>query len=1182
MSMKIFILYAIATLLIGVGSGLFLVITAIYIYLLWLKRHGPFNRPEKHQQSQNRSFQNASINEKEPLPPPTFTYQVFTSSPAISPTTSVKQSHRHSTPGHHQNVRQLGSFTAEQLATLDRRRASSVSSAFRAAVATMSKHNSTANQKLLLDLTSDPNKINAVFPLVNGKIYSSKPLSNHSSRTPSRSSLAKDEENDVNLAVDLEKGIKIEDRKDEDDNVQYNSRRNTIASKARQAHNQRFAMPAYTRRDTLPSKHIAVHLGSSVGSTLSLASESKTENNVKGSGVSLNNQGQQISYLGVEQTGPYRAHSADMLLLKPEEDDELRRASFDHSTTAVMQMNDSTVQLTNSGRRPGTGRKLPSTELVEAQNAQQAQRQNHFDLPQIVAPHGTDAIGRPVNPRRGSYLYRSAAFEINVTPKKQTSAPVPQNQRIYEPGHIYSRSWNAEGYTDEEIPPQLRSPPQPSPVAPQSYRDSTQTTSNFLDYNQQSIPYVRYTALPIPPAHARLVSTPRANMLSLPIIQRQAKSVEDYWAAANGESPKSSTQRITTRGVPSPLEKRSMSETARQHLIRQETVQMLHPTNELSRQCQNLWQQRNHLAERPNFMGASELPPHLLEARFFAPNLSTDISDDQSTSFESNTVAVDAANESPSRSHSTKMSNTKSTRTKASADIRRQKYRSLLIQRQIAAATTATAMAPCSPSTKYAPPQSTSANRSTSSESSIAGSTTTDNNDSIRAFASSIDSSEQSASVGTSKLERPRSGTAPRGVARPNRFARLLQHPGTRSYDVEHRDYSLDMRTDALFRDFVRVDPRFNEPQRPSSSAVISQSHPIDHYGSSSNPHLPSNQSNIPASQIRRCFERQRAPTLPSHFPADQQSTFQQVNDFSHSFTHDFGNSRSQFYPSVHYSLIKLVAYLLFEMIESNVKVTPDYVWFKPPLNTAQTVELNLKNVSKKPMLFKVLATAPKFYRIKNQGGGLAPGESIVAAVMLEPIDPKRLVGHQIVIQTALTDDLNVNRDVFWDNVDELRDRMQFMRLKVVTRDPKTKAQTPDSPHEVSSSPGYCPAMALDPPNELVFRGPFIEIVTSVFVVFNKTQKFLYIRCLLTNADLFRVRPNMTVISPDENKCVAVMMRPLLDADIERYRQKKSKLRIECMESDNQDVPAAQFWSAYPQMAKGLQSKKLHIVLHDD
>ncbi|KAI6197521.1 hypothetical protein M3Y94_01233800 [Aphelenchoides besseyi] len=1054
--------------------------------------------------------------------------------------------------------------------------------------------------RLLLDLTSDPNKINAVFPLVNGKLYPSKPLSNHSSRTPSRSSLTKDEENDVDLAVDLEKGLQIDDRKDEDEDVQYNSRRNTIASKARQAHNQRFAMPTYTRRDTLPSKHIAVHLGSSIGSTSSLVPESKAENNVNGSGVSLNNQGLQISYLGVEQTGPYRAHSADMLLLKPEEDDELRRASFDHSTTAVMQMNDSTVQLTNSGRRPGTGRKLPSTELVEAQNAQQAQRQNLFDLPQIVAPRATDAVGRPVNSRRGSYLYRSAAFEINVAPKKQTSAPVPQNQRIYEPGHIYSRSWNAEGYTDEELPTQLRSPPQPSPVAPQSYRDSAQTTSNFSDYYQQSVPYVRYAALPIPPAHARLVSTPRANMLSLPIIQRQAKSVEDYWAATNGESPKSSTQRITTRGVPSPLEKRSMSETARQHLIRQETVQMLHPTNELSRQCQNLWQQRNHLAERPNFMGASELPPHLLEARFFAPNLSTDISDDQSTSFESNTVAVDAANESPSRSHSTKMSNTKSTRTKASADIRRQKYRSLLIQRQIAAATTATAMAPCSPSTKYAPTQSAPANRSTSSESSIAGSTTTDNNDSIRAFASSIDSSEQSASIGASKLERPRSGTAPRGVARPNRFARLLQQPGTRSYDVEHRDYSLDMRTDALFRDFVRVDPRFNEPQRPSSSAVIPQSHPIDHYCSSSNPPLPSNQSNIPPSQVRRCFERQRAPTLPSHFPTDQQSAFQQVNDFSHSFTHDFGNSRSQFYPSVHYSLIKPLYPLVVEnasfipllfdfdrlsslrMADSNVKVTPDCVWFKPPLNTAQTVELTLKNVSKKPMLFKVLATAPKFYRIRNTVGGLQPGDSIVAAVMLEPIDPKRLVGHQIVIQTALTDDLNVNRDVFWDNVDELRDRMQFMRLKVVIRDPKAKAQTPESPHEVSSSPGNCPAMALDPANELVFRGPFIEIVTSVFVVFNKSEKFLYIRCLLTNADLFRVRPNMTVISPGENKCVAAMMRPLLDADIERHRQKKSKLRIECMESDNQDVAAAQFWAAYPQIAKGQQSKKLHIVLHDD
>lgn len=66
-----------------------------------------------------------------------------------------------------------------------------------------------------------------------------------------------------------------------------------------------------------------------------------------------------------------RAQSADMLFLKPSiEDDDARRASFD--TTHASNLIQAEVSAPNvSRRRPGTGRKLPSTEMLKSnQNMQ--------------------------------------------------------------------------------------------------------------------------------------------------------------------------------------------------------------------------------------------------------------------------------------------------------------------------------------------------------------------------------------------------------------------------------------------------------------------------------------------------------------------------------------------------------------------------------------------------------------------------------------------------------------------------------------------------------------------------------------------------------------------------------------------------------------------------------------------
>ncbi|KAI6183677.1 hypothetical protein M3Y97_00514700 [Aphelenchoides bicaudatus] len=223
----------------------------------------------------------------------------------------------------------------------------------------------------LLDLTSDPEKINCVFPLVQQKLHLPRqrtPSPHAESRSNSRNSQQRPSSRNEKA------------KEAENDDLQCHSRRNTIATKGKQPHNQRFAMPAYTRRDTMPSKHAAP--GSpklrqppqtTISQELVTNANEQTEKQITSSMLSLKHQSQSgPAFLHVDQQLE-RAQSADMLFLKPgNDDDELRRASFDTHSTSVIHTNGTSALHLHTGRRPGTGRKLPSTERLEQmhQNAQ--------------------------------------------------------------------------------------------------------------------------------------------------------------------------------------------------------------------------------------------------------------------------------------------------------------------------------------------------------------------------------------------------------------------------------------------------------------------------------------------------------------------------------------------------------------------------------------------------------------------------------------------------------------------------------------------------------------------------------------------------------------------------------------------------------------------------------------------
>ncbi|KAI6203956.1 hypothetical protein M3Y94_00616900 [Aphelenchoides besseyi] len=262
---------------------------------------------------------------------------------------------------------------------------------------------------------------------------------------------------------------------------------------------------------------------------------------------------------------------------------------------------------------------------------------------------------------------------------------------------------------------------------------------------------------------------------------------------------------------------------------------------------------------------------------------------------------------------------------------------------------------------------------------------------------------------------------------------------------------------------------------------------------------------------------------------------------------------------------------------DRNVIVEPEHVVYQPPYNKAQTADLKITNRSKKFVQFKVLATAPKFYRVRNKVGALKPGDSIISTIKLDALaDAKKSSkeGHKIVVQTALSDQLDVNRDHFWRDVDERRNNVQFARLRVFLLQPGETVGALNVPEE--AAPKTNQGIIVEPESELLFRGPFNEIVTSAICVINNTDKYMYIRVLVTNFEAFRARPNYAILAPRAMQVLAAMVQPL--DDYHKMEKKKNKFMIEFSEADTNTKGHEEFWKAVSRF----QSVKLKAIFQND
>lgn len=80
--------------------------------------------------------------------------------------------------------------------------------------------------------------------------------------------------------------------------------------------------------------------------------------------------------------------------------------------------------------------------------------------------------------------------------------------------------------------------------------------------------------------------------------------------------------------------------------------------------------------------------------------------------------------------------------------------------------------------------------------------------------------------------------------------------------------------------------------------------------------------------------------------------------------------------------------------------------------------------------------------------------------------------------------------------------------------------------------------LVLDPPVDLVFKGPFNEVVTSTLVLRNPTNDSVIFKVKTTAPKQYCVRPNSGLLGPKEEATISVMLQPFEQNSAEKSKHK--------------------------------------------
>jgi len=115
--------------------------------------------------------------------------------------------------------------------------------------------------------------------------------------------------------------------------------------------------------------------------------------------------------------------------------------------------------------------------------------------------------------------------------------------------------------------------------------------------------------------------------------------------------------------------------------------------------------------------------------------------------------------------------------------------------------------------------------------------------------------------------------------------------------------------------------------------------------------------------------------------------------------------------------------------------------------------------------------------------------------------------------------------------------------------------------------------LLLDPPNELRFKGPFTDVVTSVLKLSNPSEKRVCFKVKTTAPKRYCVRPNNGLVEPKSHVSVSVMLQPF---DYDPNEKNKHKFMVQTMFAPDGDINQETLWKdAQPE---SLMDSKLKCV----
>jgi len=115
--------------------------------------------------------------------------------------------------------------------------------------------------------------------------------------------------------------------------------------------------------------------------------------------------------------------------------------------------------------------------------------------------------------------------------------------------------------------------------------------------------------------------------------------------------------------------------------------------------------------------------------------------------------------------------------------------------------------------------------------------------------------------------------------------------------------------------------------------------------------------------------------------------------------------------------------------------------------------------------------------------------------------------------------------------------------------------------------------LALEPPGELRFRGPFTEVITADLKLFNPTDKRICFKVKTTAPKRYCVRPNSGILEPDASVTVAVMLQPF---EYDPGEKNKHKFMVQSMVAPEGRIEQDQLWKDAP--PESLMDTKLKCV----